>query len=91
VRKTLQYLNRAKELGLKVVISDTFHSGIGLSFLIRLASIVSDPVPMGFDTYSWLDDDILFDRLPVKDGCFELETVVNLCNKINFSKLEKVG
>ena len=51
VRKTLQYINLARELGLKVVISDTFHSGIGLSFLIRLASTITELTPMGFDTY----------------------------------------
>ena len=91
MRISLRYINRAKELGLKVVISDTFHSGIGLSFLIRLASIITEPTPMGFDTYSWLKDDILVDRLPVKNGCFDLKTVMNICSKIDLTKLEKVG
>jgi len=91
VRKTLRYINRAKELGLKVVISDTFHSGIGLSFLIRLASTIIEPTPMGFDTYSWIGDDLLVEKLPVQDGCFDLNAVMNICSKIDLTKLEKVG
>ncbi len=90
VRKTLQYIDLAGNLGLKAVISDTFHTGIGLSFLIRLASTITKQTPMGFDTYRWLDDDILIDKLPIKDGCFDLKTVMNLSRKVNFSKLEEV-
>jgi O-succinylbenzoate synthase len=90
VQKTLQYIDIGKRTGVKTVISDTFHTGVGLAFLIRLASIIDKPTPMGFDTYNWLDGDILVERLPVKDGCFDLKTAMNLCNKINFSKLEYV-
>lgn len=90
VRTTLQYIDLADNLGLKAVISDTFHTGIGLSFLIRLASIVSEKTAHGFDTYGWLKNDILVEKLPIKDGCFDLKTVMNLSRKVNFSKLEKV-
>jgi len=91
IQKTLQYINLAKSYGIKTVISDTFHTGIGLSFLIRLASVIDKPTPMGFDTYSWLDDDILIDRLPVENGCFVLKRVMDRCQNVDFSKIEKVG
>jgi len=91
VKKTLEFINLAKTNGIKTVISDTFHTGIGLSFLIRLASIIAEPTPMGFDTYSWLDDDILLERLPIEDGSFDLKTVMDLGSKVDFSKLVKVG
>jgi len=90
VRKILRFLNQAKKFGQNIVISDTFHSGIGLSFMIRLASILDEPTPMGFDTYQWLKDDILVNRLPVKDGYFDLNTVMNLCHKVDNSKIEKI-
>ena len=90
VQRTLQFVNRAKELGLNVVISDTFHSGVGLSFLIRLASVISKNLPMGFDTYRCLQNDILVNRLPFKKGYFDLNTVINLCNRVNLSNLTKV-
>ena len=90
VRKTLRYINRAKECGLKVVISDTFHSGIGLAFLIRLASVVSESIPMGFDTYSWLKDDILVDKLSIVQGAFDLNTVINLSKNVNYSMLKMI-
>jgi O-succinylbenzoate synthase len=90
VQKTLQYISLAKKYGIKVVISDTFHSGIGLSFLIRLASIIDKTTAMGFDTYRWLNDDILIDRLPVENGCFDLKTVMDRCNRVDYSKLEHI-
>jgi len=90
VRKILRFLNQAKKSGQNIVISDTFHSGIGLSFMIRLASIMDEPTPMGFDTYQWLKDDILVRRLPVKDGSFDLNTVMDLCQKVDISKIEKI-
>jgi hypothetical protein len=46
---------------------------------------------MGFDTYNWLADDILLERLTVKNGCFDLNTVLNLSTKIDYAKLERVG
>ena len=91
VRKTLHYIKLAKKSGQKIVISDTFHTGVGLSFMIRLASTINEPIPMGFDTYRWLEDDILVDRLPVEDGFYNLNTVMKLCRKVDFSKLIKVG
>jgi O-succinylbenzoate synthase len=90
VQKSLEYINLAKTYGMKSVISDTFHTGIGLSLLIRLASIIDDPIPMGFDTYSLLDDDILVKRLPVEDGCFDLKTVMDSCEDVDYSKLKNI-
>lgn len=91
VKKSLQYIALGKKFDIKTVISDTFHSGIGLSFLIRLASIMVQSIPMGFDTYSWLDDDVLVKRLPVKDGYFDLKKVMDLCKEVDYSKLKRVG
>jgi O-succinylbenzoate synthase len=88
--KTLKFMSLAITKGVKTVISDTFQTGVGLSFLIRLASIIEEPIPMGFDTYCWLDDDILVKRLPVEDGCFDLKTVMDRCENVDYSKLEKI-
>ena len=90
VRRSLHFINRAEELGLNVVISDTFHSGVGLSFLIRLASVLSKNLPMGFDTYRHLKNDILVNRLPLKNGHFDLDTVLRLCKRVGLSNLTKV-
>jgi O-succinylbenzoate synthase len=91
LKNTCHYISLGKKLGIKTVISDTFHSGVGLSFLIRLASTISDEIPMGFDTYNWLADDILLERLTVNHGCFDLKSVMDLCTKVDYSKLERVG
>jgi O-succinylbenzoate synthase len=91
LQKTLQYIDFGKRNGVKTVISDTFHTGVGLSMLIRLASIIDKAPPMGFDTYNWLSEDILVDRLQKTDGCFDLKSVKKLQKNLNFSKLEKIG
>jgi len=91
LKNTYHYISLGKKTGVKMVISDTFHSGIGLSFLIRLASTIPDDIPMGFDTYNWLAEDILIERPTVQNGCFDLKTVMDLSTKVDYSKLEKVG
>jgi O-succinylbenzoate synthase len=91
LENTLGLISQAEQNGIKVVISDTFHSGIGLSFLIRLASTIKEPIAMGFDTYQWLDDDVLVNRLPIENGCFDFKTVMDYCKNVDYSKLERVG
>ena len=90
LQKMLHYLDVAKKQNIKTVISDTFHSGIGLSFLVRLASIIKEQIPMGLDTYSWLDDDILTERLAVENGHFDLKQVMDICRNVDYSKLQRI-
>ena len=91
IQYSLRYISQAEQLGIKTVISDTFHSGIGLSQLIRIASTIKEPIAMGFDTYQWLDDDVLVDRLPIENGGFDFKTVMDYCRNVDYSKLKKVG
>ena len=90
LRCTLDWLRLARQKGVKAVISDTFQSGVGLSFLIRLAAAAGQDLPMGFDTYQWLADDILEQRLTIANGSFIPEDVVVKAVHLNFSKLEEI-
>jgi O-succinylbenzoate synthase len=91
VQDTLEYIRIARQSDLKIVISDTFHSGVGLSFLIRLATFLTEMLPMGFDTYQWLAEDILSARLSVSNGSFDWQNVRQSVQKINFSRLHELS
>ena len=90
VRDTLAYIRIARESHVKVVISDTFHSGVGLSFIIRLAATLTDQSAMGFDTYQWLAEDVLIKRFSVSDGSFDLHNVLQCGKKVDFSHLQEI-
>ncbi|GAB5521608.1 MAG: o-succinylbenzoate synthase [Rhodothermales bacterium] len=50
----------AAALGIKVVLSAAFESGVGLQHLVAMASqFAGDAVPVGLDTYRWLASDVL--------------------------------
>lgn len=66
------------------VMSDVFLSGVGLSAEINLAaSLIQSCIPAGFDTYQYLEEDILRQRLPFHRGCFSLAEVNDFCMAIN--------
>jgi O-succinylbenzoate synthase len=90
LKDTLQFMQIAAVSGLKIVISDTFHSGVGLSFLIHLAASLNEVTPMGFDTYQWLTKDILINHLEIKNGRFDLAEVLERSQYMDFSQLEYV-
>jgi O-succinylbenzoate synthase len=49
---------------MRLVFSAAFESGIGMRLLLAMASAYGDAeVPVGFDTYRWLADDLLHPRL----------------------------
>jgi o-succinylbenzoate synthase len=73
---TFRFIRAAEEKKLMVVISDTFQSGVGLSFLIRIAASLKERIAMGFDTYQYLGEDILQERIKVQNGIIELKQVM---------------
>jgi len=87
VSDALTYINKANHLNIPCILSDTFHSGIGLSFLLRLSAASALMIPMGFDTYSYLREDVLKDRLFFGGGSFRLKESALTENQIDFSRL----
>jgi o-succinylbenzoate synthase len=57
----------------KMVISSTIETGIGLVSELHLASALGATVlPCGLDTLSLLSDSLICELLPVKDGCLAI-------------------
>lgn len=89
VQDSLDIINTSNELNLRCVLSDTFHSGIGLSFLVRLSASSKYMIPMGFDTYRYLKEDVLKSKLKVTGGCFNLHNIQISVDHIDYSKLHE--
>jgi O-succinylbenzoate synthase len=58
------WMEAARMSQMRLVFSAAFESGIGMRLLLAMASAYGDAeVPVGFDTYRWLADDLLHPRL----------------------------
>ena len=53
--------------GKPLVFSAAYESGVGIAQIAQLAHEFSVDVPAGLDTYSWLADDVLEERLQIED------------------------
>ena len=73
-------------LGKPLVFSAAFESGVGITRIAQRAWEFARDVPCGLDTYSWLAEDMLKERLAVRNG--RLFVAADL--KINSRRLEEV-
>ncbi len=71
-------------------LSSPFFSGLGLSFLIRLASLYLPNQCMGFGTYRWFTEDILFDPIPNFHGRIALNQLPNQLLPISKTSMKEI-
>jgi O-succinylbenzoate synthase len=91
VKRTLEFAEKAKELGIMAVIGSSFESSLGLSFLAQLAAAVNqEDIPAGLDTYDWFADDIIKGSLPVRNGRLKVSDLVDPKTAIQSGLLELV-
>lgn len=76
--------------GSPVVISSSFESGVGMQALIALATEVCTPnIPIGLDTYNWLQEDVLSPRLPMDAPEVELKAVFDPQYQVQMTKISR--
>ena len=81
-------MHQAELLDRKVVISDTYHSGVGTAMLTRIAAIRRRHMPAaGLDTYSRLKKDVINKPLLFKKGMINLRDTQTRSRQINFNIL----
>ncbi len=81
-----------RDKGIPVVLSDTFQTGVGISFLAELAgALCQDDLAMGFDTLSWLAEDILLSPAVIENGEIRLADKSITFNDLNSALLKKIG
>ena len=86
---TLAYIHLAESNKRKIVISDNYQTGIGLTFLVRLAASLKKAIPMGFNTYNYLREDLLMDRIQVSGGEIFVQDALERSKKVNLSCLQE--
>lgn len=72
VEKTWGLIDKAKRVGLEVVISSSFESGIGILFLTNLAGCTHRESYAGVDTLKWFGEDILKEKIAVNHGKIDI-------------------
>ncbi|MEM1093115.1 MAG: o-succinylbenzoate synthase [Bacteroidota bacterium] len=66
----------ASALGMEVILSAAFESGVGLQHLVAMAAQFADGVPVGLDTYRWLAADLLRPRLALAQPTLNVADVL---------------
>lgn len=73
-----------------VVVSAAFESGVGMAGLVACACMVDQDCPAGLDTYAWLAEDVLEERLPLAPGVVALDAVAKAAETVCLDRLERV-
>jgi O-succinylbenzoate synthase len=75
----------------RIVISAAYESGIGIAALAHYAAVFSGAeTPVGLDTYSWLEEDVLAQRLPLDGGRADVNALDAAARTIDPSRLHLV-
>ncbi len=91
VLKTQEYIKLASKQGVKSIISDTFHTGIGITMLANLSALAGgDKTAMGLDTIRWLGDDLLKNTVEIQGGIIDLLTANRNRQNIDLTKLNRL-
>jgi len=76
LKRTLELSRFAKEQALLAIMSATFQSGLGLSFLAELAAATEQPeVAMGLSTFEWLKEDLLRNPFGAEQGVLDIKQI----------------
>lgn len=82
---------RAMNAGMTPVVSACFESGAGLADLAHLAASFGQPgVAAGLDTYRWLAEDVLAERIDMDAGVVDLAQAARAKRSLRFDALEEL-
>ncbi|MBI5091178.1 MAG: o-succinylbenzoate synthase [Candidatus Hydrogenedentes bacterium] len=91
IEHTQDWIRRANDCGITPVISAAFESGAGINILAQLAAcITGGDAPVGLDTYGWLAEDVLSERLDMKNGHLDLAQADATASHIDATHLRTV-
>lgn len=90
LEKTWEIVADARHLGLRVIISSAYESGVGLDALANLAACYSRQVAVGLDTLKWFENDPLTDRLKIEHGGIAIPAHSLTEKDIDFSLLREL-
>lgn len=83
--RLLPWITLSKKRNLKLIASPAYESGVGLLQILHLFSgLVSKEDPMGLDTYSYIEKDILQYKIEKKNGYFFPPKIIQVENALCF-------
>ncbi len=89
IEKTWQWIQQAQRLAIRTIVSSSFESGVGISFLANLAACSHLLHPVGLDTLKYFKEDLLQYPIELSKGNMPVRTAVrdehlktSLMNKI---------
>lgn len=89
--RTFRFTEIAQKVGITPVIGSSFESGLGLSFLAKIAAAVNtEDISAGLDTYSWFADDIIKGSLPVVNGRIDINKLPGSQTVLESRLLEEI-
>ncbi len=87
---SMMFAKKAFALGIQPVISSSFETSVGTYILASMGAIIDSAIPIGLDTLSWFQDDLVRNPLSVRTGKIDLTKPVDINLQIDFSKLTEV-
>ncbi len=89
--KTVQFIRRAEAEHILPVISCSFLSGVGVAALAQMAAaLVKEGVAAGLDTYRWLQEDVLRQRISLRKGRISCDEAWQKSSELREEFLEPV-
>lgn len=86
-----RWAEAARQQGMATVYSAAFESGVGMRHLIALAAAFGTPgVPVGFDTYRWLAEDLIDPRLELGRPHLDVDAILTPPQHLRMEYLERV-
>jgi O-succinylbenzoate synthase len=91
INTTVRLIQQSAAQRIDCVISDTFHSGVGLSVTTALAAgIYGHRRAMGLDTIKWLKLDLLRKKFNIRHGRVYVNSIARNANDLRISRLGKL-
>ena len=87
----MMFAKKAMALGIQPVISSSFESSIGTNLLASMAAIIDANIPIGLDTLSWFQDDLISSPLEITNGKINIVKHTEMHSKIDYAKLTEVS
>jgi O-succinylbenzoate synthase len=89
ISRSLRFASEAKALGIKVVVSSAYESGVGTGALVALAAMVGDE-PVGLDTYRRLADDVIEVPLDLPAPVIDVRRATGAARRVDIRKVTPV-
>lgn len=90
ISRTLRLAEEAKALGMRVVISSAYESGVGTGALVALAVVVGEE-PVGLDTYRRLVEDVIEVRLELPAPIVDVRRATEAARRVDVRKIEPIS